>query len=59
MAQYEIIVKVGPSEHGWDSIKHYYRDGITAARAKRDDERRINPKACVSIRNADTLQKER
>lgn len=55
MREYEIIVKVGPSGHGWDSIKFYMRTGLDAARTKRDEERRKNRDAFVHIRDAVTL----
>ena len=62
--QYEIVVKVGPSEiehangkrgAAWDSIKSYYRMGLDAARTKRDEERAKNRDAFITIRDAETL----
>lgn len=62
MRQYEIIVKVGPTPSPcgrsllWDSVKSYYRDGLDAARTKRDEERRKNRDAIIAIRDVETLQ---
>ena len=64
MRQYEIVVKSGPSviEHSdgkqglaWAKRQSFYRNGLDAARNKRDEEQRKDSSAVITIRDAQTL----
>ena len=53
--KFEILVKTGRSEYGWDNIKYAYCRTIQGAKDYRAIELEKNPQATVVIRNAATL----
>lgn len=48
--EYEVVVKTGPSEFGWDSIKTYTRFGRWDADVEATAQRKANPQATVLVR---------
>ncbi len=54
---YEILVRTGLHEGlGWDKITHAFRETIQGAKDYKAAEQDRNPKAEITIRDADTLK---